>query len=171
MYKWLGCRVPAAAQWVKAPTAAAQVTTEAWGSIPGLHPQTNALELKIWCCLDCGSDSIPGQGTSICYRCSQKFLKKERKKEKEDLVSMPNYIIGLHYNNNSTSLNLKKKNWIRNLPDFLALGLRKNNNNNVSPHKPTVSKPSKLKVAQSLCLQHWNLHEISHSSILLRAAP
>ena len=42
------------------------------GSIPSWH-----IGLRIWCCWSCGSDSVPGLGTSICcgYNNNKKLIK------------------------------------------------------------------------------------------------
>ena len=54
-YKATVIGVPAVVQWVKNLTAAAGVTAEAWVQSPDQ------------CCCSCGTDSIPGLGTSMCH--------------------------------------------------------------------------------------------------------
>ena len=51
------------AQWVKNLTAGAKVTAEVWVQSPAQHS-----ELKGHAC---GSNSVPGQRTSICFGFSQ----------------------------------------------------------------------------------------------------
>ena len=66
--------VPAVAQWVKNPTAVAWVIAELRILSPA---QCSGLSIRH--CYSygivhhCGSDSVPGPGTSICHRCSQKI--------------------------------------------------------------------------------------------------
>ena len=55
------------AQWIKYPTAAAQVQSAAQSS-----------GLKDRYCQSCGSDSISGPGTSICCGCGPKKTDKQR---------------------------------------------------------------------------------------------
>ena len=63
--------VPAVAQWVNDPMAAAWVAAEAWIRSPAQHSG-----LRIWDChscgggRSCGSDSIPSLGTSTGCKCS-----------------------------------------------------------------------------------------------------
>ena len=64
------------AQWVKNPAAVAWVTVETG---VGSLPQHSAL--KTQCCHSyhvgrhCGSDSVPGLGTSICHEAAIKIIK------------------------------------------------------------------------------------------------
>ena len=64
-------RVPAVVQWVKNPSAAAPVTAEAWVQSPAQH---SGLRIRhcLTCGHSCGSDSIPGPGTSTCVEMKKK---------------------------------------------------------------------------------------------------
>ena len=72
--KWVG--VLTVVQWVRNPTAVAQVSVEAWVRSPAWCNR-----FRIWCChscetgCNCGSYLIPSLGTSICWKCSQKINK------------------------------------------------------------------------------------------------
>ena len=62
--------VPAVAEWVKNPTAGAQVTADAW---VWLLAWCGGLRILSWGIgSSCGLDSFPGLGTSICPRYGHK---------------------------------------------------------------------------------------------------
>lgn len=66
------------AQWVMNPTTVAQVSAEA--QIRSWHSG-----LKTGSRGHCGSDSVPGLGTSVCHACSHKG----KNKTKQNLKSKP----------------------------------------------------------------------------------
>ena len=60
--------IPTVAQWVENPTAVAWVATEVQVQSPAHCSGLKDLALtQLWHRWHCGSDAIPGQGTSICY--------------------------------------------------------------------------------------------------------
>ena len=72
VFPWLSrngmmLEAPAAAQWPKDPTAASQVAAEVGAPSPARHSG-----LRIQHCHSCGSDSVPGPGTSTCCGCGHK---------------------------------------------------------------------------------------------------
>ena len=61
-FKYPTSGISALVQWVKYPTAVAQVAAET-----RFQSLTSGSGLKDWGCCSCGSDSISGPGTSICH--------------------------------------------------------------------------------------------------------